>query len=969
MKTPSLTPNEVGAAGQLVSSIERAFSLDQFELLPRQRLLLKGGKPVRIGGRAFDILLILLERAGERVSKAELLARVWPDTHVVEGNLKCQVAALRRALRDGQGGRRFVDTSQGQGYSFVAPVTATDESERQALPVSAAAQLHNLPQRLTPLLGRTEIIGRLAGQLEKQRLLTIVGPGGIGKTSVAIAVAERLIGAYEDGVWLVDLARNMDPTLVRSAVAGAVGMEAGPEITASNLVAALRSRRMLLVIDNCAHVVDAAATLALAILKGAPHVHILATSREPLRIEGEHLCRLGPLETPPPSPRLGAAEALRFPAVQLFVQQAKAAGLDEFQLSDDEASAVAEICRKLDGIPLAIELASARVGILGVSGLAAQLDDRMRVLTSGLRTALPQHRTLRATLDWSHDLLSAPEQTIFRRLAVFVGGFTLAAAATVCADASHPGGEIVTLVLELVDKSLVATDVNSVEPRFRLLDTTRAYALERIKESGELERLARRHAIYFRDLFEFVSRDNAEIEKELTNLTPEIDNLRAALRWAFTPPGDLVIGIGLAAASVGLWLSMSLVGECHAWAERAIRSLDKAGLRASRQEMILQAALGISFQLARAMTSEGCAALTRALELAEQLNDSDYQLHILHSFWVYHMRIREVGTSLALARRAEAIALSLEDSSALTEPEWMLGVSLHFGGEHAAARQRLEEFLQRPPPASRSHYVRRSGFDLYVVARYVLAHVLWVQGYPDQAMRAVRAAVEEARHLQHPNTLCSALAYGGCALSLRTGDLETAGRLAAELLDRAEKYDLADYLHYGTAVQAVISLRERRSDTSIEQIRVALQRWRVSKWHIVLTICEFAEIVAGAGHVDEISAIVDEALEQAKRNQEFGDYPEALRLKGELLLLQAASDPGRAEEYFVRSLELARAQGALSWELRVGMSFARLALRRGNVEQARDVLSRIYARFEEGFDSADLQAARQLLSDLSSLPV
>lgn len=312
MKTPSFAPSEVGVADQLDSSVERAFSFDRFELLPRQRLLLEAGKPVRIGSRAFDILLILLERFGERISKAELLARVWPGTHVVEGNLKCQVAALRRVLRDGQDGGRFIDTSQGQGYSFVAPVAVTDESRRLALPVSATAHLHNLPQQLTSLVGRTEVIGRLAGQLEKQRLLTIVGPGGIGKTSVALAVAERLVGAYEGGVWVVDLARITDPNLVRSAVAGAVGIEAGPEFTTSNLLAALRRKRMLFVLDNCAHVIDAAAALVSAILKGAPHVQILATSREPLHTEGEHLCRLGPLETPPLSPRLGAAEALRF---------------------------------------------------------------------------------------------------------------------------------------------------------------------------------------------------------------------------------------------------------------------------------------------------------------------------------------------------------------------------------------------------------------------------------------------------------------------------------------------------------------------------------------------------------------------------------------------------------------------------------------------------------------------------------
>jgi predicted ATPase/DNA-binding winged helix-turn-helix (wHTH) protein len=491
----SLTSVEVEVAEQVTSPVDRVLSFDQFQILPGQRLLLEAGRSVRIGSRAFDLLVTLLERPGERVTKAELLARVWPDTHVGEGNLKFQVAALRRALRDGKDGRRFIDTSQGQGYSFVTPIHVTDRSERSALPVpvSVAAPRHNLPQQLPPLFGRTEAIARLMEPPKSRQLVTIVGAGGIGKTSVALAVAERLVGSYEDGVWVVDFARITDPNQVRSVVAGAVGIEIGPELTPPNLVAALRNKRMLLVLDNCAHVVDAAAALVSAVLECGSRLHILATSREPLRTRGEHLFRLAPLDVPPPTPRLAAAEALRFPSVQLFVDQA-AASLDGFQFGDDDAPNVACICRKLDGIPLAIELAAARVGVLGISGLAAQLDDRLRILTGGRRTALPRHRTLRATLDWSYDLLSASEQTVLSRLAIFIGWFTLDAAATVASDASHSEHEVVQLVLELAAKSLVVADVDSDKPRFRLLDTTRAYALEKAKERDELEGLARRHA-------------------------------------------------------------------------------------------------------------------------------------------------------------------------------------------------------------------------------------------------------------------------------------------------------------------------------------------------------------------------------------------------------------------------------------------------------------------------------------------
>jgi len=948
-----------------VASTDGAISFGPFRLFPRQRLLLEAGKPVRVGSRAFDLLIALLERPGELLSKDELISRVWHGTHVAEGNLKFQIANLRRALRDGREGRRYLESSPGQGYRFVAEVTAESDAARPELATAPLTKKHNLPPRLTPLIGRADVIAKLANRLRTQRLMTIVGPGGIGKTSVAIAIAEQVIGDYEDGIWSVDLSRLPHQAFVGSAVAAAVGINTNPEDPLESLVTGLCHARVLLVLDDCSHVIDAIAGLVVAILKAAPGVHILATSREPLRVEGEHIYRLGPLESPPASEHLTSSEALRFPAVQLFVDLA-AASHSGFDLRDEDAPLVGEICRGLDGIPLAIELAAARVDVLGVRGLAARLQDGLQVLTGGHRMALPRHRTMRAALDWSYGLLLPPEQTAFSRLAVFAGGFTLAAAAAVASDVDQSREQFVDVVMELATKSLVAADVDLVEPRFRLTETTRAYAIEKCKERGEREPLARRHAVYFCELLETVSRDDAEFDRASADLALDINNLRAALRWAFTPPGDVAIGVCLAASSVPLWLSMSLMGEWHRWAERAIRSLDPAKLRGTREEMKLQAALGISFQLVRNKASEANAALTRAIELAEHLGDTDYQLRILHTFWIYHMRIGEVRTAMKLARQAGTVAASLADPVASATAEWMLGISEQWIGEHDSARRRLEHLLQGRPSAPRSHFLHRVGFDLHVVTRYSLARILWLRGYPDQAIEAMRMSVEDARRLQHPITLCSALALGGCAVSLLTGDLETADRYAAELVSYAQRYALADFLAYGKAVQEILSLRKAKGGGNAEQLRVALQYWRDSGWHILLSISDFAQSVMDPKSADEILAIVDEELERIECHQVLSISPEMLRIKGELLLLPAIPNPALATQCFLRSLDRARAQGALSWELRTAASLARLEQRQGHTTEAHQLLQSVYDRFTEGFGTSDLRHARHLLNELNA---
>ena len=925
---------------------EHTFAFGPFRLLAAQRLLLEGDTPVRLGSRAFDILAALVERSGEVVAKQELIARAWPQTFVEETNLKMQVSALRRALGDGQGGHRYVATVPGRGYNFVAPVHR-DEPARAALR-PAVALAHNLPLAATRMIGREEAVAALVSRLSRQRLVTVVGPGGIGKTTVALAVAERMIADYEHGVWLADLAPLSDPRLVPSAVATVLGLEVRTENPLPGLVAGLRDKRMLLLLDNCEHVIEAAASLAAAVLTGVPRVNILATSREPLGVAGERSHRLGPLGSPPTSSGLTAAEAAVSPAVQLFVERVTAI-VEDFALTDANAPLIVEICQKLDGLPLAIEFAAPRVEVLGVEGLAAGLDHSLPLLTARRRTTLPRHRTMRAVVEWSYGLLSEAEQRFFRALGIFAGGFTVEAAAVVAIDTADTPCEVIDLLADLVAKSLVVADVSGAKPRFRLLDTTRAYAIEQLDTSGERERLARRHAEYYRDLFERAEADARARPTDdwLADYGPEIDNLRAALDWVFSTSGDRSIGVALTAAAFPLWMRLSLLEECRSRAKQALGALGAGGSRNPREEMRLHAALGASTSEA----SEMSAAFAKALDIAESLGDREYQLRALSGLQYYHTWSGRYRTALSFAERFHDLAIRGSDRYDRLFGERTLGVTKHHLGELVSARHHLEQVLINSSTADHRLDFIRFRSELRVSARVFLARALWLLGLSDQALRAAEQSIGEARATGHANSLCLALALAACPVALWARNLRAAAGYAQMLLDHARERSLPLWGAYGAAFQRVVLIKEGGYQET------AAPNFRFQSWNAVT---ELAEALAQTGRTAQALALVESRL-----GLPDGDWvtPELLRLKGELLLLQNGS-AAEAEALFRQALAGARRQEALSWELRAATSFARLLRNQGRPADAIACLQPVYDRFTEGFGTGDLIAAKQLLDEL-----
>src|SRR3984957_9944088 len=439
------------------SQFKDAFSFGPFSLFAAERLLKKADEPIPLGGRALNVLIALVERAGEVVTHKELISSVWPDVSVEDANLRAHIAALRKALGDGRDGARYVTNISGRGYCFVAPVTRS--SARETAPVigiTPAGRVQKLPPRPARMVGRDDTVRALAEQLQTWRFVSIVGPGGVGKTTVAISVAHTLVDGFHDAVFFIDLAALTDPQLVPTAVASALGFMVQTQDPLASLLAFIGDRKILLVLDNCEHVIGVAAALAERIVNEAPQAHVLATSREALRVEGEHVHLLYSLDCPPEDAGLTAMEALRYPAAQLFMERAAASGYGA-TLSDIDAPIVARICRRLDGIPLAIELAAGRVGSLGIRGIAELLDNRFNLLWHGRRTALPRHETLSAMLDWSYSLLSEREKLVLCQLSVFVGDFTLEAAGSVVSETEVDEADVIDAVASLAAKSLIST--------------------------------------------------------------------------------------------------------------------------------------------------------------------------------------------------------------------------------------------------------------------------------------------------------------------------------------------------------------------------------------------------------------------------------------------------------------------------------------------------------------------------------
>lgn len=614
------------------------FEFSRFKLVPGRRQFLVDGRPADVGDRAIDVLTVLLRAGGEVVSKEHLIQTVWMGRVVEDNALQAQVSALRRAFG---AERDLIKTVAGRGYQFTGQLTASRSAQRPA------REYTNLTLNLVELVGREVQVAEVLGLLGPRRLLTLIGTGGIGKTQLALEVGRQAMSRFRDGVWMAQLAPFSDPDLVPSALSSALGL---PHLGgAPALGRALRAKNALIVLDSCEHVIGAATALAERILQSAAGVSVIATSREPLRADGEYVYPVPSLSFPEASDS-EPKDPMQWGSINLFVTRARDSA-PHFRFDSDVAAKIAHICRRLDGIPLAVELAASRIAALGIDELSARLDDQLTLLSTGKRTALPHQQTLQATLDWSHDLLADPERVILRRLAVFNGAFSLQSAAAVAADSEFPGATVAMTVADLVAKSLVSPGIAEFHGGYRLLETTRAYALERLQASAERARFSRRHAEHYHRLFEQADMEwiSDSHESWLARYRPCIDNVRAALDWAFSPEGEPVIGIGLTVAALPLWLQLSLIDECLWRVERALGAIQAGTAAGEHNRMKLHSALGWSLMYTTGRARETGEAWSEALAIAERLDDTDYRLRSLWGLWAGHVNNGKFQGALDLA--------------------------------------------------------------------------------------------------------------------------------------------------------------------------------------------------------------------------------------------------------------------------------------------------------------------------------
>jgi predicted ATPase/DNA-binding winged helix-turn-helix (wHTH) protein len=945
-----LSSIEAKMSVQLDSAVGERLKFGEFELAPVARALWRRGEEIRLGSRALDILIALASRPGQIVSKDDLTEMVWRGAIVDETALRVGISAVRKAL--GNGGDRYITTVPGRGYCFVLDVETT-----AAKPTAAThferLKPPRLPAQIARIVGRDEVIATLVAEVPRCRLLSLVGPGGIGKTTVAVAVADRLQAAF-DAAAFVDLAPIDNAAQMIAATAAALGQNLClQEHPVDEIATAIGQHRVLIVLDNCEHLVDFAAAFVEALLGSAPCVTVLATSRERLRAAGEWVHHLSPLDAPPECSTLSAEKIRGYPAVELFEERA-AFALGGYQINDIDAPYVAEICRRLDGIALAIELAAGRLAGFGAQGLASSLEDCFSILTHGRRTALPRHQTLRAALDWSYRLLAPEDQAALRCLSVFSGSFTMEDAAFLMARIIR-FDEAPDRLTSLLDKSLLVARPEENTFRFRLLDTTRAYAQDKLEESGEANPQRRRHAQRF---LQICLASTPDVQSQ-SSLRQAMGDVRAALDWSLVRGGDMSLGVDLASAATPVFLRLSLLREHRKHLDLALAHISSGTdtvpptEAALRSEMALRTAVAQAEHYTEGRELAPETQLLRAREIARNIGDKAHEFKVL---WMLYGQAGNVGNyrqALVYAKLFEETARGSTDSTTQFRCNRMLARALGDLGQHTLAQQHVEHALSSDRAAIPRVSLHAYEIDDWIAARAILARTLWLRGYPDDAKTVAEQCIAEALQVGHEQSTCWAIAFNLCPVAIWRGDFGQAETLVDILLERSQQV-FQQYYEWGLLYRRFLG----RAISALDQMDAV--------WHC-------SDVKPGISAQADLFATFDggfagpASLARAQADEDLWCAPELLRVwAGRLLFSGAKTGQDTTEAMLLRSLGLAKRQDAKAWELRAATSLAQFYLRSNRSHEVRAVLEPTLKHFEQGHDTRDVQAAMNVLFALTN---
>lgn len=937
---------------------ELCFAFGAYRLVPGRQLLLVDSQQVKLGGRAFELLRLLVQRSGQLVTKDELMAAAWPGTFVHESNLKVNMWNLRRALGDTRINPRYLATIAGRGYMFVAGVETmiADLAHMDNLPADGVA---SRPLLLRHIIGREMEIADALDALKHRRHVTLVGAGGIGKTTVAVAAARAYADRCPDGVCFVDLAAIDDVQLLPVAMVTALGIKGNPGNGFGAILDYLRPRRMLVVLDNCEHVLSAATMFANCLAAKGGLSRLLATSRVPLDTEAEHLIRIGALAWPDAERGLDRQRAIRFPAVELFAR--RAAEWAGYEIGDRDWDAVASICRAVEGLPLAIELAAAQLESHRPTELLATLDRHLGFPNPRRDGVPPRHETMLATIDWSYRLLPPKEAALFRAISVFADMFELEDAIAIAAPAGLDPVDVTTGLGGLVAKSLLTAKVNGPALRYRLLDSTRRYAVGKRRGDSADAMLLEQHAVRMLALFQRSEEEWNWLDTRewIARYASRFADLRAALGWAYGKDGDVHMGIELTVAALMLWSETSILSEAQGRAEQALALAETIAcddlLKAK-----LACSLGWSLFYARKMTGEGETVWHDAIAFARKARNLEYEQRGLVGLAFYLLQVGKIGEAILYLEEANALSERYHDWTSAPEGERALAWAKAHRGEFAVSGKVLDRLAAQYALPKGALRMARQDVYRVVTIRCYLPFVAWMTGRADYAIAATREAVELAGQAGHWVSQANALGLAALPLALETGDMAALRHYSAQMQANMDSEAIPRWMPVHRYFAAV--LRHLQGDEAAwRDVGAAIDEMIECRYllRIPMYIGGFARVLVQAGHLDAARDRIGAALRFQEEQGELWCRPELLRIEASILL--ADGDALHAEQRLREALGVAQGIGAMSFELRIAGDIAALLIDAGRRAEATELLGPIYAKFGEGFGTQDMLAASRLL--------